>query len=273
MIRETLLAAALVAAHATTSVAADHDDDAPRRWAVITSMNISCPTIAGTKQESPHDGNATSFAVPLGSLMVEYYLPNPHFSIVGGYNAEALEWYSSDVDATMRNIALGARFYPLSTACAIQPYAALMTYTNVGTQHESHEVGITGGGQSYTRAYTVSYPRLSVAPTVGMDCYIFSSLALEFQYGFSLAIDGKTHIYTTPGGQTTAFATRSNMHRHNIQIGLKLTFPFHFTSDDGNTLVKFICTALGLYDPDDDTPKQTKKERKRANLKRVLDSY
>ena len=268
--RKLIITAALTACVATAFAG---DDDTPRRWAVITSMNISCPTIVGTKQESPHDGNATSFAVPLGSLMVEYYLPNPHFSIVGGYNAEALEWYSSDVDATMRNIALGARFYPLSTACAIQPYAALMTYTNVGTQHESHEVGVTGGGQSYTRAYTVSYPRLSVAPTVGMDCYIFSSLALEFQYGFSLAIDGKTHIYTTPGGQTTAFATRSNMHRHNIQIGLKLTFPFHFTSDDGNTLVKFICTSLGLYYPDDDTPKQTKKERKRANLKRVLDSY
>ena len=119
----------------------------------------------------------------------------------------------------------------------------------------------------------MSYPRLSVAPTVGMDCYIFSSLALEFQYGFSLAIDGKTHIYTTPGGQTTAFATRSTLHRHNIQIGLKLTFPFHFNSDDRNTIVKFIYETLGLYDPDDDTPKQTKKERKRENLKRVLDSY
>ena len=63
------------------------------------------------------------------------------------------------------------------------------------------------------------------------------------------------------------------MHRHNIQIGLKLTFPFHFNSDDRNTIVKFIYETLGLYDPNDYPSKQTKKERKRANLKRVLDSY
>ena len=119
----------------------------------------------------------------------------------------------------------------------------------------------------------MSYPRLSVAPTVGMDCYIFSSLALEFQYGFSLAIDGKTHIYTTPGGQTTAFATRSNMHRHNIQIGLKATFPFRFTSADGNSLFTLIEMALGIYDPADEKKQETKKERRRMKLGRVLDSY
>lgn len=267
--RRLIITAALTACVATVFA----DDDVSRRWAVIAGMNLSCPTTASVERALCDAGNTTAFGSPQCNVLLEYYLPKQHFSLMGGYNAEALEWYSSDVDATMRNIALGARFYPLSTACALQPYAALMTYTNVGTQHESHEVGVTGGGQSYTRAYTVSYPRLSVAPTVGMDCYIFSSLALEFQYGFSLAIDGKTHIYTTPGGQTTAFATRSNMHRHNIQIGLKLTFPFHFNSDDRNTIVKFIYETLGLYDPNDYPSKQTKKERKRENLKRVLDSY
>lgn len=66
---------------------------------------------------------------------------------------------------------------------------------------------------------------------------------------------------------------RSNMHRHNIQVGLKLTFPFRFTSDDGNTLYKFIATALGLYCPDDEPKKETKKEHQKARLKRVLDAY
>ena len=112
-----------------------------------------------------------------------------------------------------------------------------------------------------------------MAPAIGLDCYIFSSLALEFQYGFPLAINGKTSVCTTYNGQPETYNMRSNMHRHNIQIGLKLTFPFRFTSDDGNTLYKFIATALGLYDPDDEPKKETKKEHQKARLKRVLDAY
>ena len=67
---------------------------------------------------------------------------------------------------------------------------------------------------------------------------------------------------------------RSNMHRHNIQIGLKATFPFRFTSDDGNTIIKCIEYMLGIYDPDEEpSRKETKKERNKASLKRMLDAY
>ena len=152
-----------------------------------------------------------------------------------------------------------------------------MTYTNVGTQNETGymEASSSGMGTSYSheRHYAISYPRFSVAPVIGLDCYLFSSLALEFQYGFPLAINGKTSVSTTYNGQPETYNMRSNMHRHNIQIGLKLTFPFRFTSDDGNTLYKFIATALGLYSPDDEPKKETKKEHQKARLKRVLDAY
>ena len=63
------------------------------------------------------------------------------------------------------------------------------------------------------------------------------------------------------------------MHRHNIQIGLKATFPFRFTSNDGNSLFDLIYMALGIYDPNDEAQKETKKERHKSGLKRVLDSY
>lgn len=66
---------------------------------------------------------------------------------------------------------------------------------------------------------------------------------------------------------------RSNMHRHNIQIGLKATFPFRFTSADGNSLFTLIEVALGIYDPADEPKRETKKERRRMKLGRVLDSY
>lgn len=268
-----LSAITLFAGNAATLSAANDDESSSRRWAVIAGMNLSCPTIAVNEQSGQYADKAASFGSAEGNVMVEYYLRNPHFSVVGGYNAETMEWFGSDVDVTMHNIALGARYYPLSTACVIQPYAALMTYTNVGQSNDRNTMSSTGGGYSYERRYEISSPRVSVAPTVGFDCYIFSSLALELQYGFPLAIDGKTNVSTTYGGQQTAYRMRSDMHRHNIQIGVKATFPLRFTTEDGNSLFRMIYMALGIYDPDDDPKPETKKERRKSSLNRVLNSY
>ena len=268
-----LSAIALFAGNAATLSAANDEEPSSRRWAVIAGMNLSCPTTAVNEQSGQYADKAASFGSAEGNVMVEYYLRNPHFSVVGGYNAETMEWYGSDVDVTMHNIALGARYYPLSTACVIQPYAALMTYTNVGQSNDRGTMSSTGGGYSYERRYEISSPRVSVAPTVGFDCYIFSSLALEFQYGFPLAIDGKTNVSTTYGVQQTAYRMRSDMHRHNIQIGVKATFPLRFTTEDGNSLFRMIYMALGIYDPDDDPKPETKKERRKSSLNKVLNSY
>lgn len=268
-----LSAITLFAGNAATLSAANDDESSSRRWAVIAGMNLSCPTTAVNEQSDQYADKAASFGSAEGNVMVEYYLRNPHFSVVGGYNADTMEWYGSDVDVTMHNIALGARYYPLSTACVIQPYAALMTYTNVGQSNDRSTMSSTGGGYSYERRYEISSPRVSVAPTVGFDCYIFSSLALEFQYGFPLAIDGKTNVSTTYGGQQTAYRMRSDMHRHNIQIGVKATFPLRFTTEDGNSLFRMIYMALGIYDPDDDPKPETKKERRKSSLNKVLNSY
>lgn len=268
-----LSAITLFAGNAATLSAANDEESSSRRWAVIAGMNLSCPTTAVNEQSDQYADKAASFGSAEGNVMVEYYLRNPHFSVVGGYNAETMEWYGSDVYVTMHNIALGARYYPLSTACVIQPYAALMTYTNVGQSNDRSTMSSTGGGYSYERRYEISSPRVSVAPTVGFDCYIFSSLALEFQYGFPLAIDGKTNVSTTYGGQQTAYRMRSDMHRHNIQIGVKATFPLRFTTEDGNSLFRMIYMALGIYDPDDDPKPETKKERRKSSLNKVLNSY
>lgn len=268
-----LSAITLFAGNAATLSAANDEESSSRRWAVIAGMNLSCSTTAVNEQSGQYADKAASFGSAEGNVMVEYYLRNPHFSVVGGYNAETMEWYGSDVDVTMHNIALGARYYPLSTACVIQPYAALMTYTNVGQSNDRGTMSNSGGGYSYERRYEISSPRVSVAPTVGFDCYIFSSLALEFQYGFPLAIDGKTNVSTTYGGQQTAYRMRSDMHRHNIQIGVKATFPLRFTTEDGNSLFRMIYMALGIYDPDDDPKPETKKERRKSSLNKVLNSY
>lgn len=266
-----MTATAALAVCAATAFAGD--DDVPCRWAVIAGMNLSCPTTASVERSPCDVGNTVAFASPQCNVLVEYNLPQQHFSVVGGYNAETVQWFDSKVDATMQNIVLGARYYPLSKRFALQPYAALMTYTNVAQRHEQHSMSAWNGGGGYGRDCTLRLPRVSIAPTVGVDCYIFSSLALEFQYGFPLAIDGKAHVTTTCNGSPDVYRMRSNMHRHNIQIGLKATFPFRFTSADGNNLFSLIEMALGIYDPNDEPKRETKKERRRMKLGRVLDSY
>lgn len=268
-----MTATAALAACAATAAAGNDTDELQRRWAVIAGMNLSCPTTASVERSPRDAGNIAAFASPQCNVLLEYYLPQQHFSLVGGYNAETVQWFGSEVDATMQNIVVGARYYPLSKRFALQPYTSLMTNINVAGRHVQSSMSGWNADGSYERNSTISLPRVSVAPAVGIDCYIFSSLALEFQYGFPLAIDGKAHVTTTCNGSPDVYRMRSNMHRHNIQIGLKLTFPFRFTSDDGNTLYKFIATALGLYSPDDEPKKETKKEHQKARLKRVLDAY
>ena len=59
-------AAANVAATANVAANAanDDDDDMPRRWAVITGMNLSCPTTADRDHNAAHDERSASFANP-----------------------------------------------------------------------------------------------------------------------------------------------------------------------------------------------------------------
>lgn len=268
-----MTATAALAACAATAAAGNDTDELQRRWAVIAGMNLSCPTTASVERSPRDAGNIAAFASPQCNVLLEYYLPQQHFSLVGGYNAETVQWFGSEVDATMQNIVVGARYYPLSKRFALQPYASLMTYTNVAGRHVRSSMSGWNDDGSYERNSTISLPRVSVAPAVGVDCYIFSSLALEFQYGFPLAIDGKAHVATTCNGSPDVYRMRSNMHRHNIQIGLKATFPFRFTSADGNSLFTLIEMALGIYDPADEKKQETKKERRRMKLGRVLDSY
>ena len=245
-----MTATAALAACAATAFAGD--DDVSRRWAVIAGMNLSCPTTASVERSPRDAGNIATFASPQCNVLVEYYLPKQHFSLVGGYNAETVQWFESNVDATMQNVVVGARYYPLSKRFSLQPYASLMANINVAGRHVRSSMSVWNAGDSYERNSTISLPRVSVAPAVGLDCYIFSSLALEFQYGFPLAIDGKAHVTTTCNGKPDVYRMRSNMHRHNIQIGLKATFPFRFTSADGNNLFTLIEMALGIYDPADE---------------------
>ena len=69
----------ILAVFVACSLAAMADDgDIPRRWAVIAGGNLSCPTISNSDKPKAGD-NTASFGGLTGGVLLEYYLPNPHF--------------------------------------------------------------------------------------------------------------------------------------------------------------------------------------------------
>ena len=153
-----MTATAALAVCAATAFAGD--DDVPCRWAVIAGMNLSCPTTASVERSPRDAGNIATFASPQCNVLVEYYLPKQHFSLVGGYNAETVQWFESNVDATMQNVVVGARYYPLSKRFALQPYASLMANINVAGRHVRSSMSVWNAGDSYERNTTISLPRV-----------------------------------------------------------------------------------------------------------------
>lgn len=119
MLKKELIAAFTLMAYAATATAGNDTDELQRRWAVIAGMNLSCPTTASVERSPCDAGNIATFASPQCNVLVEYYLPKQHFSLVGGYNAETVQWFESNVDATMQNVVVGARYYPLSKRFAL----------------------------------------------------------------------------------------------------------------------------------------------------------
>lgn len=144
-----MTATAALAVCAATAAADNDTDDVSRRWAVIAGMNLSCPTTASVERSPRDAGNIAAFASPQCNVLVEYYLPKQHFSLVGGYNAETVQWFGSKVDATMQNIVVGARYYPLNKRFALQPYTSLMTNINVAGRHVRSSMSGWNADDSY----------------------------------------------------------------------------------------------------------------------------
>lgn len=214
---------------------AQSNGDVERRWAVNAQGNFNWQVV--TKNDytaSPKQGGVGY------NLSLEYYLPNSPFSLKAGYDSEELAMFSDNISARLRQLSLGGRYYFLKPDFYLQPFIGAETYFHFGPLYgngrmEMHEM-LGPKEIVWSQEYDIRRPRFSFAPVAGLDVYLFSSIAMEVQYGFRMGTGTHFDVRTERPLGKNSYTTRSKGMRHAFSIGLKVTFPFTFTQSDGQTL-------------------------------------
>lgn len=208
-----------------------------RRWAVEGNIG---PTFIRNKTDI-HEifGQDNGFSKYFG---MEYYIPSSHFSIRLGYQSETLNLGSQIISTDQQTIVSGGRWYPAPERWAIQPHIGLST--NILVANDNTSTGYFQNMYGETKfSANISSPRISFTPSIGADLYIISSVALYIDYSYNIGINNRYNItYAMNNGENSY--VHGCLNHHNLQIGLKVSFPFHFTSKDGNTILESILTTI-----------------------------
>lgn len=238
----TLITALLLTGSMTMSAQTNYDD--PTRWALDVQYGGAIPVIGHNELTGPgyFVGPVKSTSGTVYKLHTEIYMPNTHFSVKGGYEHERLSILAGDAETELSELMLGGRWYPAPWVWSVQPYLGLDGYLNIGHLNSR---GAMNSSEGYTRTVSVHQPRFSVAPVIGMDIFVFSHIAIQMEYGIRVGVGSHmtaTSTFQRMPGET--FVTKSDLHRHCFSIGLKVTFPFKFTSDDGRSFFETLLEDL-----------------------------
>ena len=241
-IRRILLAIAV----GTWAIAVHAQDDAKatEHWAVDVQIGGGEPLIGRNDLNASgyfvgSTGSASSF---LTKFHAEYFIPYTHFSIKAGYEHERMDLLSGDAETSLNQLMVGGRWYPAPWSWTIRPYVGVDALVYIGQLNDNYQITSPEG---YSREICIRNPRLSLAPVVGADIYLLSHLALQLEYGFRMGVDGRmTATSTFQRMPESTFVTRSNLHRHAFSIGLKATFPFRLTENDGYSLLNMLTEWL-----------------------------
>ena len=207
---------------------------------------------------SPHVRTATNgaYAIPekvgsgygmLSKLRVEYYLPNTPLSLKAGYEHEEWNFLDTNLGDDMAIFSLGGRCYPGRKSWFVQPYIGLDALYNFngGSRVFSRELNNDRYGR--VRYDGMAHiPRFSLAPIAGVDLYLFSCIAIQLEYSCRMGFSKASVIQAKYNHLSEPFEIRLRPIRHGFNIGLKVTFPFHFTEKDGQKVVDGLLDDL-LY--------------------------
>lgn len=211
------------------------EDDEERKFSVQVGLSPVIPVVTHN-QASVLGDKAPTTSGPNFYFNAEYYISMTPFSVTAGFSQESVEFYQGDVTSGLAQLSVGGRWYMLPPTFSIQPYVGVGTYWNVSARKDVGTI-VASGSRNYSRDYYVRSPLLSVAPVVGVDIYVFSSVALELGYSFRMGIDGRASSSTTYQGDKSQYAMRAPLNRHTFSVGVKLSLPFRFTNSDMNSVI------------------------------------
>lgn len=208
-----------------------------RKWAIDGNFGFTF-----IKDKTSVSGNIGQEAGRSTYLGLEYYIPKTHFSVRAGYQSESLRLASQLVTADHQTVNIGGRWYPAPEHWAIQPHADIGV--NILLSDDNSTEGAEWGmGHKVTYQADINSPHVALTPSVGLDIYLLSSLAFYVDYSYNLGFNNRYDISYSVNDRTPD-VVHGNLNHHNLRIGLKLTFPFRFSSDDWNGVLRSIFMSL-----------------------------
>lgn len=166
------------------------------------------------------------------SLAGEYYL-SQKWSVEAGYFRTEIGYSRR----TMEGLQAGVKKYFVRPDFFIQPYIAGAAQFNWGRHIE---------GANYDHdAYYVKNPRISFVPGIGTEIYLLSPIALVARYNFNIGINSSTTVDVKPESGE-AYILKDKGLFHQLELGVKITFPFRFSDEEGEGLLNVIREGLFL---------------------------
>ena len=172
------------------------------------------------------------------TILGEYYLPEKWAVEVGYFRTEVSY---GDNSRTMEGIQLGMKKYFIKPDFFIQPYVAAATQLNWGRHIEK----LHAMHGNYLNSQYTKNPVISLAPGVGAEIYLFSSIAFIARYNFNIGLNSKTTIDVRPETDNP-YTLKDRGIYHNLELGIKITFPFRFSDDEQQALINGLKESL-LY--------------------------
>lgn len=207
-------------------------DDYIRRWGLSATVGSL------TQQEDDGDVDSWSNDGNVFDISADWYVTR-HVALTGGIYAEQTGLLTHyDIDGIgkkkywMAGLHAGAKYYPLPHKWVVQPYIGASLYTNVlnlGHSRGSYELISNDYHPARVHAeYDVRCPALSLAPQVGVDLRLLSSVSLTFAADYRWGLYGRSSTdlrYIDGPDMGKTMHLENPMSRTTLSLGLKIDFP------------------------------------------------
>lgn len=213
----------------TTIAHAQHDE---RIWAVSYSGS---PLVKQVLTSNPSN-HSLGRGFRAFSLMGEYFLPKKWSAEAGYFRTEVSYGGNS---RTMEGLQLGMRRYFLPAGFFLQPYVVATTQLNWGRHIEKSYVL----RENYLNSQYTRNPRISFAPGVGLEFFLFSSIGFIVRYSYNMGFNSKT-IIDVRSESGASYSLKDRGLYHQLELGVKVTFPFRITKDEQQALVNGLLNSL-----------------------------